>query len=165
MSQRAEYIQKYTQAVVNAAKGTGLFPSLFMAQAILESGNGQSSLARKYNNHFGIKASKGWKGKVVDMKTREVFNGQDVYIKDGFRWYNDPWDSFRDRVAFLKKNKTYANHGVFTAKTPEEQADALQRAGYATAPNYASVLKKMIRDYNLKALDSMDIKKKESSQL
>lgn len=161
MSQRAEYINKFKQAVVNAAKGTGLFPSLFMAQAILESGNGQSSLARKYNNHFGIKSSKGWKGKVVDMKTREVFNGKDVYIKDGFRWYNDPWDSFTDRVAFLKKNKTYANHGVFTAKTPEEQADALQRAGYATAPNYAAVLKKIIRDNNLKALDSMEIKKKD----
>ena len=45
MSQRAEYIQKFTQAVDNAAKGTGLFPSLFMAQAILESGNGQSPSA------------------------------------------------------------------------------------------------------------------------
>ena len=129
MSQRAEYITKFTQAVVNAAKGTGLFPSLFMAQAILESGNGQSSLAKKYNNHFGIKASKGWKGKVVDMKTREVFNGNEVFIKDGFRWYTNPLDSFKDRVDFLKKNLRYAKYGVFTAKSPEEQADALQRAG------------------------------------
>ena len=161
MSQRADYIKQFTLAVVNAAKGTGLFPSLFMAQAILESGNGQSSLAKKYNNHFGIKASKDWKGKVIDMKTREVFNGNEVFIKDGFRWYTNPLDSFKDRVDFLKKNQRYAKHGVFTAKSPEEQADALQRAGYATDPNYAKTLKMLIAKYNLKVLDSMDVKKKD----
>ena len=161
MSQRADYIKQFTIAVVNAAKGTGLFPSLFMAQAILESGNGQSSLAKKYNNHFGIKASKDWKGKVIDMKTREVFNGNEVFIKDGFRWYTNPLDSFKDRVDFLKKNQRYAKHGVFTAKFPEEQADALQRAGYATDPNYANTLKMLIAKYNLKVLDSMEVKKKD----
>lgn len=161
MSQRADYIKQFTIAVVNAAKGTGLFPSLFMAQAILESGNGQSSLAKKYNNHFGIKASKDWKGKVIDMKTREVFNGNEVFIKDGFRWYTNPLDSFKDRVDFLKKNQRYAKHGVFTAKSPEEQADALQRAGYATDPNYANTLKMLIAKYNLKVLDSMEVKKKD----
>lgn len=161
MSVRLEYIKRFTNAVVNAAKGTGLFPSLFMAQAILESGNGTSSLASKYNNHFGIKASKDWKGKVIDMKTREVFDGKDVYIKDGFRWYDNPNDSFKDRADFLKKNPRYTKYGVFTAKTPEEQADALQRAGYATDPNYASTLKWIINKYNLKALDSLALKKNE----
>ncbi|PLX10630.1 MAG: hypothetical protein C0594_04735, partial [Marinilabiliales bacterium] len=148
MSVRLDYIKRFTNAVIKAAKGTGLFPSLFMAQAILESGNGQSSLASKYNNHFGIKASPGWKGKVIDMNTREVFDGKDVYIKDGFRWYNNPEDSFKDRVKFLKENQRYTRHGVFSAKTPEEQADALQRAGYATDPNYASTLKWLISKYN-----------------
>ena len=159
MSARLEYIKKYTPAVIKAAKGTGLFPSLFMAQAILESGNGQSSLAKKYNNHFGVKASRGWKGKVIDMKTREVFDGKDVYIKDGFRWYNNPNDSFKDRVDFLKNNPRYTKHGVFSAKTPEQQADALLQAGYATDPNYATTLKWLINKYNLKALDSMMLKK------
>ena len=159
MSARLEYIKGFTGAVIKAAKGTGLFPSLFMAQAILESGNGQSSLAKKYNNHFGIKASRGWKGKVIDMKTREVFDGKDVYIKDGFRWYNNPNDSFKDRVAFLKNNSRYTKHGVFSAKTPEAQADALQRAGYATDPNYSNTLKWLIKKYNLKALDSLMLKK------
>ena len=161
MSTRLDYIKRFTDATINAARGTGLFPSLFMAQAILESGNGQSTLAKKYNNHFGIKATKSWKGKVIDMKTREVYNGNEVYIKDGFRWYDNPESSFKDRVKFLKQNPRYKKYGVFSAKTPEEQADALQRAGYATAPNYASTLKWIINKYNLKSLDTLMLKKKE----
>ncbi|PLX08120.1 MAG: hypothetical protein C0596_07415 [Marinilabiliales bacterium] len=159
MSVRSEYIKKYTNTVVKASKGTVLFPSLFMAQAILESGDGQSTLAAKYNNHFGIKATRDWKGKVIDMRTREVFDGQDVYIVDGFRWYDKAKDSFFDRVKFLKENSRYQAHGVFDAKTPEAQADALQRAGYATAPNYASTLKWIINTYDLKKLDKLLVKK------
>ncbi|PLX07115.1 MAG: hypothetical protein C0596_13395 [Marinilabiliales bacterium] len=159
MSVRSDYIKKYTNTVVKASKGTGLFPSLFMAQAILESGDGQSTLAAQYNNHFGIKATRDWKGKVIDMRTREVFDGQDVYIVDGFRWYDKAKDSFFDRVKFLKENSRYQAHGVFDAKTPEAQADALQRAGYATAPNYASTLKWIINTYDLKKLDKLLVKK------
>ncbi|HBS88085.1 MAG TPA: hypothetical protein DEA97_16110 [Bacteroidales bacterium] len=161
MSERTDYIKKFSTMVVKAAKGTGLFPSLFMAQAILESGNGQSSLAKIYNNHFGIKATPDWKGKVVRMSTREVFNGNEVYIKDGFRWYEDPADSFKDRVKFLQENSRYKKNGVFTAKSPEEQADALQKAGYATDPNYASTLKMLISKNKLKELDSISDKKKD----
>ena len=156
---RTEYIKRFTNAVIKASKRTGLFPSLFMAQAILESGNGASSLANKYNNHFGIKASRNWKGKVIDINTREVFDGKEVYIKDGFRWYDNPEDSFKDRVVFLKNNPRYTKYGVFDAKNPEEQADALQRAGYATDPNYSKVLKSLITRYNLKDLDSLALKK------
>ena len=159
MSVRSEYIKKYTNTVVKASQGTGLFPSLFMAQAILESGDGQSSLAATYNNHFGIKATRDWKGKVIDMNTREVFDGQEVYIVDGFRWYDNAKNSFYDRVKFLKENSRYEAHGVFKAKSPEEQADALQRAGYATSPNYASTLKWIINTYDLKKLDKLLVKK------
>jgi flagellum-specific peptidoglycan hydrolase FlgJ len=161
MSIRTDYIRKFSNAVIRASIGTGLFPSLFMAQAILESGNGQSTLAKKYNNHFGIKASRNWNGKVIDMKTKEVYNGRDVYIKDGFRWYSDAKDSFKDRVDFLKNNPRYTKNGVFSAKTPEQQADALQKAGYATSENYASTLKWIINKYNLKALDELMLKKNE----
>ncbi len=159
MSVRLDYIKKYSDTVIKASKGTGLFPSLFMAQAILESGDGQSTLAATYNNHFGIKATPDWKGKVVDMRTREVFDGKEVYIKDGFRWYDNAKDSFYDRVTFLKENSRYAANGVFSAKTPEEQANALQRAGYATSLNYAATLKWIINSYNLKELDSLMLKK------
>lgn len=157
MSARTDYIKKYSDAVIKASEGTGLFASLFMAQAVLESGNGTSSLASKYNNHFGIKADKGWKGKIINLKTREVFNGNDIYIKDGFRWYDGEFESFTDRVKFLQANKRYKLNGVFTAKTPEEQADALQKAGYATSLNYASTLKSIIKANNLKVMDEKKI--------
>jgi mannosyl-glycoprotein endo-beta-N-acetylglucosaminidase/stage II sporulation protein P len=93
------------------------------------------------------------------MNTREVFDDQEVYIVDGFRWYDNAKNSFYDRVDFLKENSRYEAHGVFKAKSPEEQADALQRAGYATSPNYASTLKWIINTYDLKKLDKLLVKK------
>lgn len=153
---RQEYIKQFTPYVLAASEGSGLFPSLFMAQAILESSNskgipGASGLASKYNNHFGIKADKSWKGKVVDMQTREVVNGKDTVIKDGFRVYDSIQESFNDRVKFLKSNPRYK--AVFEAKTPFEQAIALKKAGYATDPNYASILQSIIKSNNLFELD------------
>jgi len=159
MTERQEYIKTFSDVAIKAAKGTGLFPSLFLAQAILESANGKSLLASKYNNHFGIKASKGWTGKVIGINTREVINGQDVYVKANFRWYDNPLDSFSDRAKFLLQNPRYKNAGVFTAKTPEQQAEALQKAGYATDPNYAKLLSVIIGKYNLKLLDEIAKKK------
>src|SRR5690606_672884 len=118
------------------------------------SGDGKSVLAARYNNHFGIKADKSWKGQAVNMNTREVFNGQSTIIKDGFRVYNTLQDGFNDRNAFLKANPRYTKHGVFTANTPEAQAEAFQRAGYATDPNYAQLLIQVINgSANLKQYD------------
>jgi flagellum-specific peptidoglycan hydrolase FlgJ len=156
---RQEYIQKFRGVVLEAVKGTGLYPSVMMAQAILESSDkngvpGNSSLAKVYNNHFGIKADKSWTGKKVNMKTREVFDGKDVIIGDYFRIYGEAVQSFKDRIQFLLKNKRYGNAGVFKSPTPEAQADALQAAGYATDPNYAKVIKGLIASYNLKDLDA-----------
>lgn len=155
---RQEYIQKFRNVVMDAVKGTGLFPSVMMAQAILESSDkhgvpGNSTLARIHNNHFGIKADKAWLGPKVNLKTREVFDGKEVVIGDYFRVYEDVTQSFRDRVTFLQRNKRYEKAGVFSAKTPGEQAEALLRAGYATDPNYAIILKSLIRKLNLEELD------------
>jgi flagellum-specific peptidoglycan hydrolase FlgJ len=155
---RDEYVQKFKDVVLESVKGTGLFASLMMAQAILESADkngipGNSSLARIHNNHFGIKADKAWLGPKVNLKTREVFDGSEVMIGDFFRVYEDATQSFRDRVAFLKRNTRYTKAGVFSAKTPGEQAEALQKAGYATDPLYASILKKLITKLNLERLD------------
>jgi flagellum-specific peptidoglycan hydrolase FlgJ len=156
---RAEYIQKFEGVVIDATKGTGLFPSLMMAQAILESSDklgvpGNSTLARVFNNHFGIKAEKGYKGKSVNLKTREVFDHNDTMIKDYFRVYDTPEQSFYDRVKFLQRNHNYKDAGVFTATAPELQAHALKEAGYATDPDYAVILAAMIKTLNLKRLDS-----------
>ena len=124
-----------------------------LAQGILESGNGNSSLSRVYNNHFGIKKGVGWTGKVVNLRTREVFDGKSTTITDGFRVYENAKDGFKDRNEFLRRNPRYSKAGVFTAKTPEEQIDALSRAGYATDPDYAKKLKSIINGSNLKQYD------------
>ena len=157
---RQEYIEKYKKNVLDAVKGTGLFPSLMMAQAILESSDikgvpGNSTLARTYNNHFGIKADKSWLGKKVSLITREVFDEKTVMIGDYFRVYDEAGQSFKDRVQFLKRNQRYAKAGVFSARTPEEQAEALKAAGYATDPNYAPILKSLIANLKLHELDKV----------
>jgi flagellum-specific peptidoglycan hydrolase FlgJ len=166
---RKEYIQKFAKTVISSVKGTGLFPSVMMAQAILESSNkygnaGGSTLAKDYNNHFGIKADRSWKGKKVNIQTREVFKGHEVMIGDYFRVYDNPERSFSDRNEFLVKNSNYARAGVFLALTPEAQAEALQRAGYATDPKYANMIKALISMYNLKELDEMARKNDSSSE-
>lgn len=137
---RAAYIQYIHKAAIAACKGTGLFPSLMIAQAIIESGDGKSQLAAKYNNHFGIKASLAWRGDIVRLPTREVVNGKSVMENARFRAYKTIEDGFKDRCAFLRENPRYTKAGVFTATTPEDQARAFQAAGYATDPNYAKLL-------------------------
>ncbi len=150
---RSQFIQKYAGIAKAAAKGTGLFPSVFMAQAILESNNGNSSLTREANNFFGIKADASWKGNYVLNPTTEYVGGEPVSVTARFRAYPNPIDSFKDRVNFLKVNKRYANAGVFIAVTPEAQAQALQKAGYATDPEYSNLLITLINQNNLKQFD------------
>lgn len=159
MTQNSDFIRRWTSAVVNSVKGMNLFPSVVMAQMIIESGWGKSQLASIYNNFFGIKSTKNWKGPVVNLNTREVIDGQNLVIQDGFRVYVNPADSIRDRNRFLVQNSRYKKAGVFDAKSPEEQAIALQSAGYATDPEYASTIIRIIKSYNLKALDELAKKK------
>jgi mannosyl-glycoprotein endo-beta-N-acetylglucosaminidase/stage II sporulation protein P len=155
MGVTADYITKYSKDVIDSTANTGLFPSVMMAQGILESANGTSRLAADYNNHFGIKANGGWAYGKVLMPTTEEVNGQTQHIQAYFRSYPTSFDGFVDRNNFLKGNSRYANHGVFTAGTPEEQAQDLLDAGYATESNYASQLINLINQFNLKDLDAV----------
>jgi flagellum-specific peptidoglycan hydrolase FlgJ len=151
-----QYIQKFYPEVVRATKGTGIFPEVAIVQSALESGNGNSTLAKDYNNHFGIKADKTWKGKSVNLDTREVYSGESVYEKANFRVYDSYEDSARDYVKFLKTFKRYHDAGVFKAKTPQQQIDAIKRAGYATDPYYDSKLKTIIKS-NLSLIQSFKL--------
>ena len=167
---REEYIEKFKTVVIDSVKGTGLFPSVMMAQAILESSNkygqpGASMLAKEFNNHFGVKADSRWKGKKVNLRTREVFNNSSVMIGDFFRVYDHAATSFKDRNTFLLKNPRYTKAGVFMSQTPEAQAEALQRAGYATDPKYSNLIKALIKMYNLKELDEIARKNDSSSMV
>lgn len=153
---RAQYIAQIAPLAVAArSEYPSLFPSLAIAQAILESGNGRSELARVYHNHFGIKANKAWRGKVVSLRTKEVYDSKEVTVVDGFRAYDTDEDSFRDRNRFLAVNRRYTTNGVFSAATPQAQAKALQRAGYATDPNYAQKLIDLIAGHGLERYDRL----------
>lgn len=153
MLTRQDYIALYDDLAVKTTAGTGLFPSVMMAQAVVESNNGNSLLASKYKNHFGIKVGNDWTGKSVNLNTREVINGSNVVIADNFRVYDSVEESYIDRVKFLKDNPRYTTAGVFTATTPLEQIEALKRAGYATDPNYVSILNDVLEHNNLSVLD------------
>jgi len=158
---RVEFIVKYYGDAKRATKNTGLFPEVLLIQAILESmkSNGSlSTLASKYKNYFGIKADRSWTGQVVSLTTPEYVNNIKKYytgtgktytnrneaIKQGanqvtfFRVYNTTQEGFADRTKFLQNNKRYVN--VFKAANPVSQFVELQKAGYATAPNYSAVL-------------------------
>jgi flagellum-specific peptidoglycan hydrolase FlgJ len=155
MGATSDYIAKYSNDMIDACYNTGLYPSVMMAQGILESANGQSLLSAKYNNHFGIKAMGFWLGAKVLLDTTEEVKGKKDKIQANFRTYPNSFDGFVDRVNFLKSNPRYTKAGVFTAKTPEAQAKALQAAGYATESTYANKLINIINTFNLKSLDAV----------
>lgn len=154
-----EYIARFSEVAMDSVRGTALFPSLTMAQAMLESGYGESVLAKFHNNHFGIKAGASWTAGKVNLQTREVYQGNSIKIGDFFRVYPTVLASYKDRNSLLQYNSRYHNAGVFSSASPEEQAIALQRAGYATDPYYANILINLIYKYNLKELDSLAKKK------
>lgn len=158
-TERREFVDKWTPLVMDLTKNNGLLPSVFLAQAIIESADraghpAKSTLAAKYRNYFGIKASSDWKGKTVNLATGEILGGQAVTINSNFRVYSTISHSFRDRVKFLTQNPRYTKAGVFRARDYRTQAQALQLAGYATSPNYSATLISIIESLGLARLDT-----------
>lgn len=128
----------------------GFFKSVIIAQAAIESNWGRSALSAKYNNYFGIKAGKSWKGKTVNMKTGEVFDGKNVTINSNFRVYDSLADSIRDRNRLLRMPRYKA---VEPADTPQKQAEAIKAAGYCTATNYVASIMATINANGLTLYD------------
>jgi len=160
MSAQTDFINKHKESVIEATKGTKLFPSVKMAQMIIESGWGKSANARLANNFFGIKKGTGWKGQTIVLNTPK--DGKPVST---FRKYPSVLDSIKDHSDFLIKNKRYEKNGVFNAKTPEQQIHAIFIAGYAEGKKYETNLNNLIRQYNLKELDKIILTEKKSKLL
>lgn len=150
--ERLDYIKKFGDVIIESTAGSNIFPSVIMAQAILEGNAGISDLAKKFNNHFGVKASPKWKGLTVKMGTYENNSKGVRYWEPNALWrrYVTALDSIKDHNAFLKAVR-YAK--VHLAKTPEQQATEIRKAGYATDPLYASKIMGIIDAYNLTDLD------------
>lgn len=150
------FINSIKEEAISNYKEFKILPSITIAQAILESGWGETKLATDANNLFGIKADPSWTGEKVSYETKE-FN--DTYIMDYFRKYENVNQSIKDHAEFLAKNQRYTKAGVFDSKTYKEQANKLQDAGYSTAEDedgnkiYANMLITIIRQYNLQLID------------
>lgn len=140
-SNRAAWVAKMMAGSESTAAKIGISPEAIVAQAALESGWGRSAIG---NNVFGIKADKSWTGPKQLVHTREVINGQDTYIDDWFRDYASVELSIEDHFKFLVQNTRYRDAGVFDKKGDLAYFSALQRAGYATDPNYAMVLSQVL---------------------
>lgn len=142
---RQQYIQRYQVLAIEEMTRSGIPASITMAQGCLESGNGNSELSRKSNNHFGIKCKSGWKGK-------KVYYDDDAR-NECFRKYKTVEDSYKDHTDFLMDNPRYAS--LFELKPTDYKgwARGLKKAGYATAKTYASSLIRIIEDHKLYRLD------------
>ena len=147
-----DYIDKYKDIAMEEMVKYKIPASITLAQGILESGNGQSKLARQGNNHFGIKCHSDWRGKTMRM--------DDDAPKECFRVYKTAEESYRDHSKFLKNGSRYAF--LFDLKITDYKAWAkgLKKAGYATLPTYAPVLINLIETYNLQQYDEMVVKGK-----
>ncbi|MED1947310.1 MULTISPECIES: glycoside hydrolase family 73 protein [Brevibacillus] len=130
-----------------------IFPSIIIAQAILESGWGNKvpvdpATGRSSYNLFGIKGT-GPAGSVT-IESKEVENGKTVTRTSQFRAYENYQQSIEDHAQFLRKP---AYKSVLAASTPAQAAQALEEAGYATDPAYAEKLTHLIQAYNLTQYD------------
>ena len=136
------YISKYKQIALEQERMYGIPASITLAQGILESGAGKSELTRNSNNHFGIKALGGWTGKIY-------LAWDDETEKSRFRCYDSADESFKDHSEFLKNNSRYRDLFDKSVYDYRGWANGLQRAGYATATNYAKALIGYIDAYQL----------------
>jgi flagellum-specific peptidoglycan hydrolase FlgJ/murein DD-endopeptidase MepM/ murein hydrolase activator NlpD len=140
-----EYIDKYAEIAKNKMRKHGIPASITMAQGILESSSGRSSLTRSSNNHFGIKCHKGWMGEKTYYDDDEK--------GECFRVYNNPEGSFEDHSTFLTTRSRYAS--LFTLEKDDyySWAYGLSKAGYATDKKYPQKLISIIERYKLHELD------------
>lgn len=147
------FIESVAPGAINGWNKYGVLPSVTVAQAIIESGWGRSGLATQAHNLFGIKGS--YNGNSVTMPTREVYGGRSVYINDAFRAYANNSQSVEDHGSFLYVNSRY--HNLLGDTNYASVARKLQADGYATDPNYANALIRMVQTYGLNQLDSVAI--------
>ncbi|EPH95314.1 MULTISPECIES: glycoside hydrolase family 73 protein [unclassified Enterococcus] len=148
------FIDKLVPHAQELQAGYGVLPSIILGQAILESDWGNSTLASKYNNLFGIKAY-GSQNK-VNLETKEFVNEEWITIQGDFRVYDSWEDSMNDHTQLFVQGVDWnpaLYERVLTAANYQEAAQALQDAGYATDPTYAQKIIHVIETYQLDKYD------------
>ena len=139
------YIKKFAPAAVKNMRFYRIPASITLAQGVLESGYGEGTLAKKANNHFGIKCHKGWKGKSISHDDDEK--------GECFRSYKNPLRSYKDHSLFLVERDRYSSLFKLNRKDYRSWAIGLKAAGYATDPKYAEKLISLIERYKLNRFD------------
>lgn len=140
---------------VNSERGKPLYPSVVIAQAILETGFGGSSLMMKANALFGIKATKTWKGKVYNANTKECYDGVSMTtINACFRAYDSIEGSVNDYFDLITKNKRYQK--AINSLSAYECIKAIREGGYATDPKYVDKVITLIKNHNLTQYDDVE---------
>ncbi len=145
-SYAVNYLNSYRDLAIKEMHRTGIPASITLAQGMLESDYGRSTLARKGNNHFGIKCHSDWKGEKVyhdDNRKGECF-----------RSYRSAEDSYRDHSDFLVNGSRYKDLFKLSSTDYKGWAHGLKKAGYATDPNYPSLLIRKIDEYGLHVYDT-----------
>lgn len=152
-----DYIAKYKKIAVSEMNRTGVPASIKLAQALLESGAGKSELARKANNHFGIKCHSDWTGKTYELEDDD-YDAFGNLQKSCFRKYKDADDSFIAHSEFLRDPKKANRYGFLFRLDPNDYkkwAKGLYTAGYATARGYDDRLISIIETYKLYQYDRL----------
>ncbi len=139
------YIATFGKDAVIEMEKYNIPASITLAQGLLESGAGYGSLARKANNHFGIKCHKAWRG--------EVMYKDDDSLQECFRKYKHPKYSYRDHSLFLSERQRYMFLFNLERSDYKGWARGLKKAGYATDPKYPVKLISLIERYNLTRFD------------
>lgn len=141
-----QYIQNFAKYAVEEMEKFKIPASITLAQGLLETGGGQSRLAKEGNNHFGIKCKKGWTGRTM--------RHTDDAPHECFRVYNNPRESYEDHSKFLAYRPYYKNLFKLDMKDYKAWAHGLKKAGYATNRKYAYILINKIEKYKLYEFDN-----------
>lgn len=142
-----EYVERYCDIAIDKMKQYKIPASITLAQGILESGSGSSRLAVVGNNHFGIKCGKNWDG-------QRIYHDDDAK-GECFRRYRSAEESYRDHSLFLTQNQRYASLFSLGITDYKAWARGLKAAGYATNPQYPTLLIKLIEDNRLYEYDKI----------
>ncbi|MDT8374631.1 MAG: glucosaminidase domain-containing protein, partial [Bacteroidales bacterium] len=141
-----DYLNRYSALAISEMKRTGIPASITLAQGMVESNYGRSTLARKGNNHFGIKCHSDWKGgRIYHNDNRKG---------ECFRSYRSVEDSYRDHSDFLVNGSRYRDLFRLASDDYKGWANGLKKAGYATDPKYPSKLIGKIEEYGLHRFDT-----------
>jgi LysM repeat protein len=144
---RSRYFDTYKEMAIHEMNRSGVPASITLAQGALESGDGNSHLARNGNNHFGIKCHEDWDG-------RKLYEDDDAK-NECFRKYKSVEDSYRDHSDYLKAKTRYAFLFDLSVTDYKGWARGLKKAGYATSSKYAESLIRIIEEFDLQQYDLM----------